>query len=65
MNSNWNVAEKNGSFAKFVEMWCAEVPRGNICPTCVTRKQGILEKEGWLAPEPGQVTLGYGNVIGS
>ena len=45
ITANWRKAEKNGSLAKCVEMWCAKVPKGNVCPVCLTLKQGVMGKK--------------------
>ena len=45
MKTNWKRAKENGSFAKCMEMWCAKVPRGNVCPRCVVLKQGLADKK--------------------
>ena len=36
LKTNWKRAEESGSFAKCMEMWCAKVPRGNVCPRGVS-----------------------------
>ena len=43
--AKWKKAKENGSLAKCVEMGCAKVPKGNVCPLCLALKQRILEKK--------------------
>jgi hypothetical protein len=45
LKTDWKRAEENGSFAKRMEMWCAKVPRGNVCPRCVVLRQSLADKK--------------------
>ena len=43
--TKWKKAEENGSLAKCVEVCCAKVPKGNVCPVCLALKQRIRDKK--------------------
>jgi hypothetical protein len=46
LKTNWERPEENGSFATCMKMWCAKVPRGNVCPRrCVVLKQGLADEK--------------------
>jgi hypothetical protein len=43
--ANRKKAEGNGSFAKCIEIWCAELLRGHVCQRCVILKHDPVDKK--------------------